>query len=75
MRSAIPAQHVVNLRAAKSLQPRRWHRRLSLAFNQCFNLFNVNTATTTRYVSSSTSGAISAILPPRIARVGVEITF
>ena len=49
-------------------------RRLSLSFD-VFNLFNVNTATTVRYVSSSTYGAISAILPPRVARIGAEFTF
>jgi outer membrane receptor protein involved in Fe transport len=68
-----PDQHVVNVRAAKSLRLGA-DRRLSLAFD-VFNLFNVNTATTIRYVSSSTYGAISAILPPRIARIGAEITF
>jgi hypothetical protein len=68
-----PDQHVVNIRAAKSLRLGA-DRRLSLAFD-VFNLFNVNTATTIRYVSSSTYGAISATLPPRIARIGAEITF
>ena len=68
-----PAQHVVNLKAMQPIQL-GGSRRLSLSFD-VFNLFNVNTATTVRYVSSSTYGAISAILPPRVARVGVEFTF
>jgi outer membrane receptor protein involved in Fe transport len=68
-----PAQHVVNFKAMKPIQL-GGSRRLSLSFD-VFNLFNVNTATTVRYVSSSTYGAISAILPPRVARVGVEFTF
>ena len=68
-----PAQHVVNLKAARPFQL-GGQRRLSLSFD-VFNVFNVNTATTTRYVSSSTYGAVSAILPPRIARVGVEFSF
>jgi len=68
-----PAQHVVNLKAARPFQL-GGPRRLSLSFD-VFNIFNVNTATTIRYVSSSTYGAVSAILPPRIARIGVEFSF
>ena len=68
-----PNQHVLNLRASRPVQL-GGQRRLSLSF-EAFNLFNANTATTIRYVSSSTYGAISAILPPRIARVGVEFSF
>jgi len=68
-----PDQHVVNVKAARPIQL-GGSRRLSLSF-EVFNLFNVNTATTIRYVSSSTYGAISAILPPRIARVGLEFSF
>ena len=68
-----PAQHVVNLKAARPIKL-GGQRRLSLSF-EVFNLFNVNTATTIRYVSSATYGAISAILPPRVARVGLEFAF
>jgi hypothetical protein len=68
-----PNQHVVNLRASKPIAL-GGQRRLSLSF-EVFNLLNVNTATTIRYVSSSTYGAISAILPPRIARIGAEFSF
>ena len=68
-----PAQHVVNLKAMRPIRL-GGSRRLSLSFD-VFNLFNVNTATTVRYVSSSTYGAISAILPPRIARIGAEFSF
>ena len=68
-----PAQHVVNLKASRPFQL-GGSRRISLSAD-VFNLLNVNTATTVRYVSSSTYGAISAILPPRIARIGVEFTF
>jgi outer membrane receptor protein involved in Fe transport len=68
-----PNQHVVNVKAARSFRFDA-QRRLQLSFD-VYNLFNVNTATTTRYVSSATYGAISAILPPRIARVGVEFSF
>jgi len=68
-----PAQHVVNVRAMKPIQL-GGAKKLALSF-EIFNLFNVNTATTVRYVSSSTYGAISAILPPRVARIGAEFTF
>ncbi len=68
-----PNQHVVNFRAARPISL-GGQRKVALSF-ELFNAFNVNTATTIRYVSSSTYGAISAILPPRIARVGVEFTF
>jgi hypothetical protein len=68
-----PNQHVVNFRAVRPFQL-GGSRRLSLSM-EVFNVFNVNTATTVRYVSSSTYGAISAILPPRIARIGAEFTF
>jgi hypothetical protein len=68
-----PAQHVVNIKASRPI-PLSHGRRLALSFD-VYNLLNVNTATTTRYVSSTTYGQISAILPPRIARVGFEFTF
>jgi hypothetical protein len=68
-----PAQHVVNFRAMKPIQM-GGSKKLALSF-EIFNMFNVNTATTIRYVSSSTYGAVSAILPPRVARIGAEFTF
>jgi hypothetical protein len=68
-----PDQHVVNFRAMKPIQL-QGVRKLALSF-ELFNVFNVNTATTIRYVSSSTYGAVSAILPPRVARIGAEFTF
>jgi hypothetical protein len=67
-----PDQHVVNLRAARSF--RTGVRRLELSF-QLFNLFNANAATDVRYVSGPTYHAISEILPPRVARFGVEYSF
>jgi hypothetical protein len=67
-----PSQHVVNVKAARNFNWGKNRVQLSL---DVFNLFNVNTATTVRYVSSTTYGQISAILPPRIARFGVEFTF
>jgi hypothetical protein len=67
-----PDQHVVNLRAARSF--RLGVRRLELSF-QVFNLFNANTATDVRYVAGPTYHAISEILPPRVARFGVEYSF
>jgi hypothetical protein len=68
-----PAQHVVNIRASKAL-PLGGSRKLQLSF-QVFNLTNTNAATAIRYVSSSTYGQVTEILPPRVARFGVEFTF
>jgi hypothetical protein len=68
-----PAQHVVNMRVARPIQLGTG-KRLHLSF-QLFNLFNANTATTIRYVSGPTYGAISEILPPRVARFGAEFSF
>jgi hypothetical protein len=67
-----PNQHVVNVKAARHVNWGKNRVQLSL---DVFNLFNVNTATTIRYVSSANYGQISAILPPRIARFGIEFTF
>jgi outer membrane receptor protein involved in Fe transport len=68
-----PAQHVVNTRVARSL-PLGGSKRLQLSL-QLFNVFNANTATTVRYVSGATYHQISEILPPRVARFGVEFSF
>lgn len=68
-----PSQHVVNLRAARAFQLGSG-RKLEASF-QIFNLFNANTATDTRYVSGPTYHAIAEILPPRVARFGVEFSF
>ena len=64
---------MTNLRAARSLAVGNG-KRLQLSL-QLFNIFNANTATTVRYVSSPTYGQISEILPPRVLRFGAEFTF
>jgi len=68
-----PAQNVANVRLSKRLALRQ-NQRLELAFD-LFNAFNSNSATTVSVASGSTFGAISAIIPPRIARVGATFSF
>jgi hypothetical protein len=68
-----PSQHVVNVRAARSFRFGSGYQ-LQASF-QVFNLLNANTATDIRYVSGPTYRAISEILPPRVARFGIEISF
>jgi hypothetical protein len=68
-----PNQHVVNVRTARMFRM-AGSTRLNLSF-QVFNVLNANTSTEIRYVSSPTYGAISEILPPRVARFGVEFSF
>lgn len=67
------AQHVVNLRAARAVSLGAG-KRLTFAA-QVFNAFNSNAATTVSWVSGPAFGAVSEILPPRIARLGVEFSF
>ena len=40
-----------------------------------FNALNANTVTSQSVVSGPTYGAISAIVPPRIARLGITYSF
>jgi outer membrane receptor protein involved in Fe transport len=67
-----PAQRVLNLRVARPF--RLSTRRLTLTA-QVYNLFNTNSATTVSYESGPTFGRVSVIVPPRIARLGVEFAF
>jgi outer membrane receptor protein involved in Fe transport len=69
----LPATNLVSLRAEKRFQMAN-RRRLSLQFD-VYNALNTNAATTVSYASGPTFGAISAILPPRVARVGMTYTF
>ena len=66
-------QGVLNVRVAR---PFRFsgNQEVSLSF-QVFNALNANTPTTVRYVSGPTFGQISAITPPRVARIGIEYKF
>jgi hypothetical protein len=70
--SRLDPQRVLNLRAARLFNLRG--QQLTLSF-QLFNALNNNTATTVRFVSGPTFGQISAITPPRIARIGIEYKF
>jgi hypothetical protein len=68
-----PTLNTLNLRASK-----RWSFRRSQRFQVDFDLFNAlnqNSATTISTVSGPTFGAISVIVPPRIARFGVTYGF
>ena len=40
-----------------------------------YNALNANSATTVSFASGPTFGAISAILPPRVARFGAMYSF
>ena len=67
-----PAQRVLNLRIARAF--RLSSRTLTLTM-QVYNLLNTNSATTVSYDSGPTFGRVSVIVPPRIARLGVEFAF
>ena len=64
-----PSQHVVNIKASHNFRF-GGQRRLQLSFD-VFNLLNVNTATTVRYVSSATCTARSAPSSRRGSRASV----
>ena len=68
-----PTLNTLNLRAAKRFSLPR-NQRLQVDFD-LFNALNQNSATTISTVSGPTFGAISVIVPPRIARVGVTYGF
>jgi hypothetical protein len=63
----------VNWRASKRLAlPNK--QRLELVVD-LFNALNANTVTSQSFISGPTYGAISAIVPPRIVRLGVTYSF
>jgi len=71
--SQLPTLTSVNWRASKRLGlPHR--QRLELVVD-LFNALNVNTVTSQMFVSGPTYGAISAIVPPRVMRLGVTYSF
>lgn len=68
-----PTLNTLNLRASK-----RWSLHHGQRFQVDFDLFNAlnqNSATTISTVSGPTFGAISVIVPPRVARFGVTYGF
>jgi len=68
-----PNLNVMNLRASKRFAL-GGSRRIELDFD-LFNALNTNSATTINSVSGPTFGAISVIVPPRIARFGATFAF
>jgi hypothetical protein len=71
--SQLPTLTSVNWRASKRLAlPNK--QRLELVVD-LFNALNANTVTSQSFVSGPTYGAISAIVPPRIVRLGVTYSF
>ena len=71
--SQLPTLTSVNWRASKRLSLNA-KQRLELVVD-LFNALNANTVTTQSVVSGPTYGAISAIVPPRIVRLGVTYGF
>jgi hypothetical protein len=67
------AIHVVNLRASKFFPFAGGHR---LQFDlDLFNLFNSSAPITANFQSGRTFGYATAVVPPRIARIGFRYTF
>jgi outer membrane receptor protein involved in Fe transport len=68
----LPGVKLLNLRAAKRL--RFGAQALSLQFD-LYNALNTNGATARSVRSGPTYGRITAIVPPRVARLGVTYSF
>ncbi len=68
-----PAQHVLNLRGAKSVKLGA-SRRVDFSVD-LFNALNVNVPTTRTYVSGPSFGAITAIMSPRVLRLVTTFAF
>jgi hypothetical protein len=67
-----PAIHVVNLRASKYFAVRG--SRVQFDFD-LFNLFNASAPITANFQSGPSFGYATAVVPPRIARIGFRYTF
>ena len=71
----LPAIKLLSLRAAKQRLACRTSHRATLQFD-LFNALNANDATThERALGSHLTSAITAILPPRVARLGFTYSF
>lgn len=71
--SKLPTLTSVNYRASKRFSLSRTMKLELVA--DLFNALNANTVTSQSIVSGPTYGAISAIVPPRIVRLGTTISF
>jgi hypothetical protein len=69
----LPTQNLLNLRAEKKQRLGKYGN-VSVQFD-VFNTLNTNAATAKTMRSGTTYGRITAIVPPRIARVGVTYSF
>lgn len=69
----LDAVQLLNLRLAKRITIRAGHQ-VTLEGN-VYNALNTNVPTTVSVRSGSSFGQISAIVPPRVARVGIKYTF
>jgi outer membrane receptor protein involved in Fe transport len=68
----LPGVKLLNLRASKQFMVQG--TRLSFDAD-LYNALNANDATTMSVASGPTYGRITAIVPPRVARVGLSIHF
>ena len=69
----LPAQHLLNFRLEKRQRLARYGQ-ASFQFD-LFNMLNTNAATALTTRSGSSFGRITAIVPPRIARLGLTYQF
>jgi hypothetical protein len=68
----LPAVRLLNVRATKQFHLNR--NRFSVQFD-LYNALNSSDATSESFRSGPTYGTISAILPPRVARLGINYSF
>ena len=68
----LAAQHVVNLRASRGFKLGSTELKLAL---DVYNALNANPATSQTFVAGPTFARVNEILPPRVARIGVEYRF
>ena len=68
----LPPQHVLNLRASRGFSLGSTDLKLTL---DVYNALNANPATNQTFVSGPTFARVNEILPPRVARIGLEYRF
>jgi Carboxypeptidase regulatory-like domain len=68
-----PMISIANLKFAKNVN---WGERRKIQFNfQVFNIFNTSGATSTSYLTGATYLHPTGIVSPRVARIGMQVTF